>query len=143
MVSPVAALDAYHYASPEIFLAYEDRDTDQHDYYCKRVAMDSRSLGWFFNLKNSNRDPLSIQAQDFRKPHPANDMWALGILLYQLYYSQKVLNWLDPEVTENIKNDPLISRLLEVDRSKRCTAEEGLQILNEMSAVAAPAARRN
>jgi serine/threonine protein kinase len=115
----------YGYESPEISAAHyfwQKEPSFSYDYFHQQSTV---SYGQeIFNLNQKfYKDQIDKQKSQFSRSHKSNDMWAIGIILEQLYqrsyYGQ---NW-------DFKHHPLISGLLNPDREKRLTASQAL-VLN-------------
>ena len=82
--------------------------------------------------------PSKIQADpSLWRPHPKNDSWAMGIVLFELIYGCY------PETKEHwsyVQANPLLKALLEVEREKRVTIGEALDIHLAQSLAAKEAA---
>jgi len=103
------------FQSPEIAYFYSDKhDYQQWRYYHKKH---NSALGNQFTPKG-----LPV---DYKAPHKANDMWALGILFY--FMDKKCL----PKQMADIQ-EPLIKRLLEVDRTQRINIDEAITLQYSM-----------
>lgn len=63
---------------------------------------------------------------DLQKPHSANDMWALGLMIFEMRYGR--IPAYTVQDLSLIKQDRLLRGLLEPNRQKRLTIEKALQI---------------
>ncbi len=110
------ALATLGYESPEMSSFYQNPYSAQHHYFHHRRAL---SYG---------RD-LAIQIlakPEYGVPHSANDMFALGVVLHQLYHQGKF-----PSVKKQIEPDLLLSGLLRVKRENRWTADQALKSISD------------
>lgn len=128
------ALASGGYESPEIQYGTESPGADQHKYYHTNGFISNHSLGYAYNelsKTSPEHDPDSDEAKTFRKPNPANDMWAIGILLFQLQ-TKNYNRWpklgysADDKV---IQASPLLKQMLEPNRNSRITAENALTLV--------------
>jgi len=86
-----------------------------HSYALKRYEQ--------LNMGSSLGEPTQ-----YEHPDPKNDMWALGILLYELYNGGRV-----PQSEADINRSPrLIKGLLEIDREKRFDIDGALNVLRDI-----------
>lgn len=104
------------YESPEISLAYSDPAGIKYDYFHSKPSY-GRSVAQ--GVKALPQTCLS-----FRKPHRANDIWGIGILLFILYIRQY------PNIEKPIKKEylslvleknPLLAQMLAYPRRDRIT----------------------
>ncbi|MCS5707512.1 protein kinase [Candidatus Berkiella cookevillensis] len=115
------------YESPEIVLANEAPDAAYHGYYHESAFIAQHSYGYKINRNNMNRAPTSAEALNFREPHPANDMWALGILLFELNHGHLPrLGYSQDEL--KIQNDPLLRGLLAIKREDRISCVDAIKL---------------
>lgn len=115
-MSPTKVVNAGgFFQSPEVAYFYSDK----HD----------RSKWYFFHkrYKNAfgNRFIPKGPTNDYKAPDKANDIWSLGILFY--FMDKKSY----PQKASDI-TDPLIQRMLEVDRERRITIEEAITLAYSM-----------
>lgn len=97
--------------SPELSVMQRDPKACYHDYYYKKQnTCYGRELA-------GNLQPLP----EYALPHEKNDTWALGIVLYQLYFSEA------PNIKKVTQVPALIAGLLQQDRKARFTAQEALE----------------
>lgn len=114
------------YASPEIMLAHEDGTTPQHKPIWQDLQVREQAYGYHILLQNDLRDPHSTEAKAYRKPHPANDMWAIGTVIFALLYGC-LPDPRNPIHHQYITQNPLLKGLLDPDRQKRLTAPQAIQ----------------
>jgi serine/threonine protein kinase len=110
------ALATLSYESPEIasFMTNQPTDSSSYKYYAdQRFESYGRDLSAEIVLK-----------KEYNRPHPANDMWSLGIVLYKLYHNHY------PTKANPGQFSALIAGLLNPDREKRLTAEQAYVILS-------------
>ncbi|MGE3319609.1 MAG: protein kinase family protein [Candidatus Berkiella sp.] len=100
-----------YYQSPEIAYFHSDKhDLDNWHFYHIR----------YYNSYGNKFKPRGVP-QDYAKPNKANDMWALGILFYVM--DKKCY----PREMSDIQ-DPLIKRLLVVNRISRISIQEAIRL---------------
>lgn len=121
------SLGSSGYESPEIILANEAPDAMYHEYYHRSVYTALNSYGFRINRANSSRTPRSEEAISFREPHPANDMWAIGILLFELNYGHLPKHGYSQDESK-IQTNPLLRSLLKAKREERITCVEAITI---------------
>lgn len=136
----IYACSSITYESPEISLAYEASDSPYHNSF-HRNSLRDESLGYHINMHNPNRDPNSKQAKKYRSPDPANDMWALGIVFFQLEYGYTPT--FSKKDLAKIKADPLLNGLLQVNRENRFTVHQALECFHSTQKPAEPSERKN
>ncbi len=113
----LGALATLQYESPEIALCYQNPYSVCHDYFYKKgVPSYGRDLA----------SPQFATKPEYRVPHPANDMFALGIVLYQLYHQGKF-----PDAKKVIEPDWVLSGLLSIKREDRWTADQALKSISD------------
>lgn len=112
------------YQSPEIEYVYSKDSIENHQRheYFKNYA----ALGKYLYQANMMS---SINREDCKLPHKANDIWALGIVLYTIKYGKEPKGQQDFEV---IKKDPLLSQMLRCNRVNRCDIDTAI-LLHEKS----------
>ncbi len=108
------------YESPEILLAHLAQNAPQHNYYHNDSWIKNNSYAYQKFAEEVAPDPDSQQAIDYRKPHPANDMWALGVIFYKLESGADV-NLSDEGIS---KASPLVQGLLKTSREERINIAE-------------------
>lgn len=121
------ALSTKLFASPEILIATSFRSSPYYAYF----HLDEEkqySFSYQIYLMTEERwydgdNPIII---NYKLPHPSNDMWALGILLFKLLYNRYPKNHSQDRAL--IENDPLLSGLLKVNRQQRMTAKEAKEM---------------
>lgn len=125
------ALATSGYESPEISLAYEARSASRHRYYHKDFTSSARPYGYQVNKQNKQRSTRSPEAIEYKKAHPANDIWATGIVLFSLQYKHKP-NLHDTKDTIRIEDDPLLKGLLEPNRATRFTIDQARKVYQDV-----------
>ena len=112
----LGALATLQYESPEIALCYQNPHSTQHHYFYNK------------SVSSYGRDLASQVAEnpEYGVPHPANDMFALGIVLYQLYHQGKF-----PDAKKVIEPDWVLSGLLSIKREDRWTADQALKSISD------------
>lgn len=130
---------SYLYQSPEIAYTYSDPQNSWYHYYHTQDddhynEFGTRSLGTHFCREYARLFPPSLRSHENQSqrhwlghPHPANDMWAIGIMVFEIRHKRF------PEPTMNdrklIKEDPLLKGLLHPNRKKRFTVDRALKVL--------------
>jgi hypothetical protein len=109
------------YESPEIALAYQKPDI--HKYYHRVFSQN----GSYAQDLIQDKQVIDEQRQYYTFPHPANDIWAAGILAFWFFEGR--LPCIKDRKT--IEAHPLLSGLLAVEREKRFTAIEAIAKINE------------
>lgn len=119
--------------SPDIAYAYSDLKIDMHYYF--HGPNGKKSLGYVVYREYKELFPLPPRSpadqekfEWFKGPHPANDMWAIGITVFEMRYKRM------PQFTEKdcklIEADPLLKGLLDPDRQTRLTVDGALEVLH-------------
>ena len=113
--SPEIALWTYHEKNSESdHYAYFHKGTHSHNAYSNQWVY-STNVHW---------------SGSYISPHYLNDCWSAGIVLFQLYHMGEY-----PKKTKthdsNVSENPLLSGLLEVERKKRATAKQALDLFNQ------------
>ncbi len=116
------ALASGGYESPEILLANEALDTKFHEYYHNNPWFKSNSYAYQKHEEDTQRNPDSSEAIEYRKPNPANDMWAVGIVLYSVHHGKEIM----PTDAGVSAAPPFIQGLLQAKRENRLTASQAL-----------------
>ncbi|MBS0286454.1 MAG: hypothetical protein JSR17_04110 [Proteobacteria bacterium] len=106
------------YESPEVSLSHSDVNDVYHAYFKNGYAKYGLSYGKQCVDKYQLHNKIG-----YATAHPANDVWALGIVLYELYNKQK------PSIHMPILDERL-KGMLEYDRNQRITAKQALDIFN-------------
>ncbi len=124
---PLAAMG---YQSPELQFFYEKgRDNGYQNYFRQNEKFNS------YGFQVYTQNPIyfeKLNARDFSIQHKSNDIWALGILTFEILYGRKPTNSL--EDIDRISKNPLLGQLLELDRSRRINIEQAIEILkNQIS----------
>jgi serine/threonine protein kinase len=110
----------YTYESPEMLIAYRDgkfipyreKRIGHHESYAKFCQPDVRSA-------------TEAQQRYYSHPHRANDIWAAGLIIFDLFNRHQ-----SPEKYHDvIQNHTLFKRMLAVNREDRFTAQEALDTL--------------
>lgn len=110
------ALATVGYESPEMSAYYLDPSRKQTAYFHGK----DQSYGRDIVRKNKIPSPI---APDFR-PSKANDVWALGILAYEIMFEKH------PSIgyKDTIEQDPLLSKMLATDRDNRLNIDDAIGI---------------
>lgn len=128
------ALATGMYESPEILLGYEAPGSIKHDYYYKGESGDyiKRHSYAFACLKNE-RNTLHIPSdpQSYAKPHLANDMWSLGIVLFYLLY-KRCPRYRNKDF-DRIEESPLLNGLLCPNRRLRLDIRQAIELQAQRS----------
>lgn len=118
-----------HFESPEIYSAnfcFKDKKEFNYSYYFKSKGY-SHGRQVFLENKSFYLEEMRENSDAFIKPSKANDVWALGIVLTDLY--KETLS--TPKGIH--RNANLISKLLHLDREKRISAKDAFfQLFQEM-----------
>ncbi|MGE3317744.1 MAG: protein kinase [Candidatus Berkiella sp.] len=123
------------YESPEIMAAYESANSNYHNYYYQDPFIQNHSYAYKVHMGTPNRSPESPEAIEFRKPHTANDMWALGIIFFELEF--KMMPRFGFSVDEQrINSHPLIKGLLNPNRNQRLTVSQAIEKHREVTGAA-------
>lgn len=111
------------YESPEILMAYQNKKSLFHsDFWGKKYQELGRYAVFWFSIIKNELDELQCN-----KAHPANDMWAAGIVKFELDYNC----YPDPSDLmhqSEIQKNKLLSGLLSPHRSQRLTAKEACKL---------------
>lgn len=117
------ALSTYHYESPEISAVYWQKKYQQYDYYHDN---DETSYGkYIYHKIKKTADFTAHQLASYKKPHEANDIWALGIILHEVSTNKK------PKFSSHFKGMPVIAGLLQPNREERITIDKALILFEE------------
>jgi serine/threonine protein kinase len=120
---PLATLG---YESPEISAIhyyYSTQPNFNHAYFHdSNYTSYGREL--FLSKKRDYRSKIEVYPEKFSTPSKENDMWAIGVVLHQLYNKGLL-----PTVANSGSFSPLVKSLLNTDRKKRFTAEQALACL--------------
>lgn len=104
------------YHSPEMALCYSDPDSGYYEYYQSQA-------GDYFATKCM--DFVSGLPEDYAAPDKANDIWALGMIIYELKHGPRMVPEKIDDLAE-ISKDPLTRRLLEPMREERITIDDAI-----------------
>ncbi len=120
MGDDIESLSTWDYASPEIICFYSDQNTSHYEFY-RECKAKSSAYGDLFK-------PPSIPAR-WGKPHETNDIWAAGIIIFEMRYGRK------PRANDKaiINQDPLLSKMLAPLRKDRIGIDEALNIFNNLN----------
>lgn len=121
-----SACGTFHYESPEILCAYSEALSVYHYYYWDEHGTNSYA---HHILKSKNIDLTHTDYTALRKPHPANDMWSLGVVLFKLLNDGHEPSMEETKQTR-IQNTPLLKGLLHDERHKRYTCQQALNMFN-------------
>lgn len=115
--------------SPEILISTQRPDAQYHDYFHSPKRIDVIAFDYF----RRTRDTRPVDAQTdycYRIPDPANDMWAVGISIFELLYGYL------PRGTKRdidlIRESRLLTGLLDLRRSTRLLSVQALRTFYEM-----------
>ncbi|MGD9592409.1 MAG: protein kinase [Candidatus Berkiella sp.] len=111
------AMASFEYCSPEILSFYKMSDTTQHNYFFKDDKHEC--------FAKSQLSPVALRS--LGKPHKANDIWAMGVLLFELRYGKL------PKLEDRplIEKDSLLKGMLCVNRKERYTIDKALAVFDE------------
>lgn len=106
-----SASATYGYQSPEIACYHASHQSSYYDYFNNYLA--KNALGYQIYSKNSAE--MNRNRVQYKDPHISNDLWAQGIVSYEILYGKK------PSISDlpKIQAHPLLSRLLNTDRYQR------------------------
>lgn len=116
------------YHSPEMAMCYSDSESAYYEYY-------KAEAGDFFATKCM--DFVSGIPSDYDLPDKANDIWALGMIIYELKHGARTV----PEKIEDlgeISKDPLTRGLLEPMREERITIDDAITLHKQQMALRNP-----
>jgi len=112
------ALASAGYHSPEIALIHANTKSEYYNYFSSKDA--KNSLGaWHANVMQPIRGLAAAT------PNKANDMWALGIVIYKILYGRAPLC---SQRNSNIQNNPLLKGLLTANRKERINIDAAIEI---------------
>lgn len=114
------------YESPEIMSANESPDASYHKYFYNDAFIQMHSYAYQFHMSRTNRNPDSPESLEFRNPHPANDMWAVGIVLFELQYGAMPRFGFSID-EQRIERNPLLKGLLNPNRADRLNIQQALE----------------
>lgn len=123
------------YESPEILLSAKDPKARQHRYLFVEGLkhLTSNSYAYAVYQEYFERTQLrSDQAIEYAKPHFANDMWAIGIVFFQLLSTSVSLKPVSKTDHDLIASHALLAGLLSIDRDKRLSAKQSLEKCYQM-----------
>lgn len=123
LVEDKRPLAAKEYQSPEMAYYYSHfPDTKDYQYFLDEAGR--KSLGYQFRKRCVGDKSL------YAKPHPANDMWAAGIAIFEIKHGAWPRN-----ISQDlalIENDPLLRVLLEPVREKRADIYRALEVFDNI-----------
>lgn len=109
----IESLASAEYISPELASYYSRSDSSHYEYFQLDEARNAYG-----------NQPLKRPAtRQWGEPDKANDMWALGILIFEIRNGRLPAY---PKDKQKITKDPLMKGLLQVNRYARFTIEEAL-----------------
>lgn len=112
------ALATVGYASPEIILAHSNSQSSHHRYYTDKRYYDYGRTRYNELTKSLSQEEIEKLIQEYSKSNKANDVWALGVSLYVMYFKYFPGDD-DPNFINNLKSKPFLAPMLNVDREKR------------------------
>lgn len=118
---------AYYYTNP--YDPNKENKMYGKKYYDKSLGI----LGCVVIDSQEGRDvfkPDIKNREQFKSPNQSNDIWALGMLIYYIQHQSLPQSMHD---IHEIRHDPLLKRLLDIDRTKRSTIDEALNINETLS----------
>jgi serine/threonine protein kinase len=116
------------FQSPEVSLLYfqsENWNEAEHCYFYVD-GMTCNTLGYqYFDQQNLKFNDFKIEREKYKTVHKANDIWALGIVIFALKNFGKM-----PRSIQDLYSieDPLIKGLLDPKREKRLTIHQAIEI---------------
>ena len=129
--SSVLPLASVGFESPEILALY-DNQNNQKDYrFFHESTHPSYAKDIYANIISSGPIPAE-QLNTYHLPHKANDIWALGIVLHELYKNET------PNNDSDYSDMPLLTGMLAPNRKDRLTIDQALDIFYEMPQPPAP-----
>lgn len=118
------------YQSPEVASTYFNTNALMHDYYFSQEGLQSLGNSIFCERVSKEGREYLLSFLTKQSPDPANDMWALGIVIFAIQY-EKLPTIQDLDF---IQNHPLLGGLLAESREKRMNINAALQCFNDMLA---------
>ncbi|MFI4937551.1 MAG: protein kinase [Candidatus Berkiellales bacterium] len=118
----------YGYESPEILSAYRSGGPATKFYHGDMRPTYGKYIDKILVAHHpQTRDEF---CEEYQHCHPANDMWAAGILAFQLLKSTAIVDQPD-EIFSGLEkiNEPLLRSVLNPDREKRFTIEQVMAML--------------
>lgn len=125
------ALATLLYHSPEIAKIYSHPISSHYNYYNHSLCNNTLAKHY------ANR--YSRISDQLRAPNKANDIWALGIIVYEILYGEKPTF---PEAHSKINTNPLLMGLLAPDRQYRIDIDRALEIHNQENGIQNTSANR-
>ncbi|MBI2791200.1 MAG: protein kinase family protein [Gammaproteobacteria bacterium] len=116
------------YHSPEMAVCYSDPGSGYYEYY-------QSEAGDFFATKCM--DFVSGIPEDYAAPDKANDVWALGMIIYELKHGARIVPETIDDLAE-IAKDPLTKGLLEPMREERITVDDAITLHKQQMALRNP-----
>ncbi len=124
------ALATLTFQSPEISYYHSQETSNWHKYFNDAKKGAQLTLG--YQLQSH----CSGDKKEYSAPHKANDMWALGIARFYLQFSHYPKN--NAEDLRLIKEDSLLSGLLEPDRNKRIDIDSAISLFLKQNLASYP-----
>lgn len=109
------SLSTWEYSSPEIINFYRRPGTFLYK-YCQEYK-NNKSYG---NVILS--EPVM---RSWARPDKANDVWAMGIIIFELRHGKMPKN---PDDTQAIMQDPLLSGMLHISRKHRLNSDQAVEV---------------
>ncbi len=114
------------YESPEISALYDQVAPFKQKNYGYFHGQ-SRFYSYGKEVYKLNRTKISVeQLNTYSKPHNANDLWALGIVLHELYFNTR-----KPTVKNNCFDNHYLGGLIDFNRETRLTIDKALDLFIE------------
>lgn len=117
------ALATNGYQSPEIAYYYSEPTSSQYNYY-----HDPKYGPYLADQIAKYRHPYQgTDRSTLQAPNKANDMWAIGIMIYEILHDEKPQF---PYDWATIQNNPLLKGLLEPRRENRINIDKAIEIFS-------------
>lgn len=125
-------LATYEYASPEIFALYANSNKLAEGAVYLHDCFHQKANFSYGKKIYEEINPLALPSDSYQTSHPANDAWAIGMTLHELYHSRK------PNSDSDFSHSSLITGLLDPNRETRLTAEDALTLFDHMPPPSTP-----
>lgn len=122
------SLSTWNYSSPEILSYYKHPDSLYHAYFNEKYVSTS------FGQRHLGHPTL----RSWGKSNKANDVWAMGVVIFELRYGVSP----EDKYRNLIDQDPLLSRMLAVNRNRRFTSEQAFDSFESTLSKEIPVTRK-